>query len=101
MTDLSNCFPHGLADPHHLQVFVAHNSTQDVYVSQLVVVMQYPMCLELVSEAKIDVAAMISHRFGFSAAEITAGFKCAADASDTKAVKVMFHLPDPSAEGFV
>ena len=59
--------------------------------------LQYPMCLELVSEGKIDVGSMISHRFGFSAEEITAGFQCAADASGTKAVKVMFHLPDPAA----
>ncbi|KAK9853643.1 hypothetical protein WJX84_011854 [Apatococcus fuscideae] len=33
----------------------------------------YPICLELVSEGKIDVSSMITHRFGFSAEEIAAG----------------------------
>ena len=59
--------------------------------------LQYPICLELVSEGKINVGSMITHRFGFSAEEIAAGFRCAADVGATKAVKVMFHLPDPAA----
>ncbi len=65
--------------------------------------MQYPLCIELISEGKLDVKKMISHRYGFSADEVAAGFECAASPAQTKAIKVMFNLPSqtpPAKTGF-
>ena len=39
----------------------------------LAVVLQYPLCIELISEGKVDVQKMISHRYGFGADEVAAG----------------------------
>ena len=56
---------------------------------------QYPTAIELLEEGLINVKPMITHRFGFSSKEeVVAGFECAANASETKSIKVMFHLPD-------
>ena len=60
--------------------------------------MQYPLCIELISEGKIDVKTMISHRYGFSPQEVDAGFECAASPAQTKAIKVMFNLPGQASE---
>ena len=54
--------------------------------------MQYPLCLKLLESGKVDVNPMITHRFGFSAKEIDAGFDTAARAAVTGAIKVMFNL---------
>ncbi|KAK9846852.1 hypothetical protein WJX84_004058, partial [Apatococcus fuscideae] len=56
------------------------------------------MCLELISEGKIDVKTMISHRYGFSAEEVAAGFECASSPAQTKAIKVTFNLPSQAPE---
>lgn len=56
---------------------------------------QYPTAIELLEEGLIDVKPMITHHFGFSSIEeVVAGFECAANASQTKSIKVMFHLPE-------
>ena len=41
---------------------------------------------------RVDVAPMITHRFGFSENEVHAAFDCAARAAQTGAIKVMFSL---------
>ncbi len=57
--------------------------------------MQYPTAIELLEEGLIDVKPMITHHFGFSNIdEVLAGFECAANAAETKSIKVMFHLAD-------
>lgn len=49
----------------------------------------------MLEEGRIDVKPMITHHYGFSNIdEVLAGFECAANASKTKSIKVMFHLPD-------
>ena len=53
--------------------------------------MQYPTCLDLLDEGKIDCEPLITHRFGFSEKEIVTGFDTAAAAAKTGAIKVMFN----------
>lgn len=43
---------------------------------------------------RVDVAPMITHRFGFSEKEVHAAFDCAARAAQTGAIKVLFNLDD-------
>ena len=52
--------------------------------------MQYPMCLSLLEDKKIDVLPMISHRLGFSEEDLAKGFDIALRAAETKAIKVIF-----------
>lgn len=47
----------------------------------------YPLALELLASGRIDTAPLITHRFGWSAEELAAGFRTAAEPG---AVKVMF-----------
>ena len=47
----------------------------------------YPLCIELMASKRIDVAPLITHRFGWSSAQLHAGFDAAASG---KAIKVMF-----------
>lgn len=54
--------------------------------------MQWPLCLSLLEDKQIDVAPIISHRFGFDEAEVAKGFDTALQSAKTKAVKVMFKL---------
>lgn len=56
--------------------------------------MQYPLCLKLMESKRVDVAPMITHRFGFSEKEVHAAFDCAARAAQTGAIKVLFNLDD-------
>lgn len=54
----------------------------------------YPTAIELVSEGRIRAKEMVTHRFGFEGIkDILDGFNCATNAFNTKAIKVMFHLP--------
>lgn len=53
---------------------------------------QYPLCLSLLSSGRVDVKPLITHRFGFSAAEVLRGFDTAHRADATGAIKVMFNL---------
>lgn len=53
--------------------------------------MQYPICLDLLEEGKIDCEPLITHRFGFSEKDIVKGFETAAAAGKTGAIKVMFN----------
>lgn len=53
--------------------------------------MQYPICLDLLEEGKIDCEPLITHRFGFSEKDILTGFETAAAAGKTGAIKVMFN----------
>ena len=55
--------------------------------------MQYPLCLDWLSRGQIDIEPFITHRFGFDAQSIQAGFDCAASADHTKCIKAMFELP--------
>ena len=56
--------------------------------------MQYPTAIDLVSEGRIRAKEMVTHRFGFEGIEdVLGGFKCAINAFETKAIKVMFNLP--------
>ncbi|EFN56178.1 hypothetical protein CHLNCDRAFT_30796 [Chlorella variabilis] len=52
----------------------------------------YPLCLSLLSSGRVDVKPLITHRFGFSAAEVLRGFDTAHRADATGAIKVMFNL---------
>lgn len=61
-------------DPHPLSLFV-----------------QYPTCLDLLEEKKINCEPLITHRFGFSEKDIITGFETAAAAGRTGAIKVMFN----------
>ena len=56
------------------------------------VYMQYPMCLELLEDKRIDCEPFITHRFGFSAEEVAKGFQTAMAAKTTGAIKVMFNM---------
>eukprot|EP00602_Paraphysomonas_sp_CaronLab_P011574 CAMPEP_0185041228 /NCGR_PEP_ID=MMETSP1103-20130426/40214_1 /TAXON_ID=36769 /ORGANISM="Paraphysomonas bandaiensis, Strain Caron Lab Isolate" /LENGTH=180 /DNA_ID=CAMNT_0027580857 /DNA_START=516 /DNA_END=1058 /DNA_ORIENTATION=- len=51
----------------------------------------YRTCIQLLSSGAVDVKKLITHRFGFSNEDITAGFEMARSG---EAVKVMFSLPD-------
>ena len=53
---------------------------------------QFPLCLSLLEDKKIDLAPLITHRLGFSEQEIAKGFDIAQRSAETKAIKVMFHL---------
>ena len=53
---------------------------------------QYPLCVSLLDSGAVDVKPMITHRFGFSADQIAAGFDTAVRSRDTGAIKVMFNL---------
>lgn len=53
--------------------------------------MQYPTCLDLLEEKKIDCKPLITHRFGFSQDDVINGFDTAAAAGKTGAIKVMFN----------
>lgn len=55
---------------------------------------QYPLCMELMTNGQIDLAPMISHRFPFTAQGMSEGFECARNADQTKAIKVMFQIPE-------
>ena len=52
---------------------------------------QYPTCLDLLEEKKINCEPLITHRFGFSEKDIITGFETAAAAGKTGAIKVMFN----------
>ncbi|KAK9843226.1 hypothetical protein WJX74_008897 [Apatococcus lobatus] len=52
----------------------------------------YPLCLKLMESKKVDVTPLITHRFGFTAADVAAAFDTASRASETGAIKVMFNL---------
>ena len=47
----------------------------------------YPLCISLMSSKRVDVLPLITHRFGWSASQLLAGFEAAASG---KAIKVMF-----------
>ena len=47
----------------------------------------YPLCISLMSSKRLDVKPLITHRFGWSASQLLAGFDAAASG---KAIKVMF-----------
>ena len=53
---------------------------------------QYPLCMELLTCGQIDLSPMVSHRFPFDAEGMLEGFKCAQNADQTKAIKVMFQI---------
>lgn len=56
---------------------------------------QYPTAIDLVAEGKISANLLITHRYGFQGIEdVIGGFDCALNASKTKAIKVMFNLPE-------
>ena len=52
--------------------------------------LQFPLCLSLLEEGKIQTEPLITHRLGFSEAEILKGFQLAGDAAKSGAIKVMF-----------
>lgn len=56
------------------------------------VVLQWPLCMSLLEDRKIDIVPIISHRFGFDEAEVAKGFDTALRSTETKAVKVIFNL---------
>ena len=47
----------------------------------------YPLCTSLMASKRVDVTPLITHRFGWSASQLHAGFDAAASG---KAIKVMF-----------
>ncbi|DBB14445.1 TPA: hypothetical protein ACH3X3_004739 [Trebouxia sp. C0006] len=54
------------------------------------VLQQFPLCLSLLAEGKIQTEPLITHRFGFSQPDSLKGFETAAAAAKTGAIKVMF-----------
>eukprot|EP00877_Chromochloris_zofingiensis_P014657 jgi/Chrzof1/9445/Cz04g03110.t1 len=52
----------------------------------------YPLCINLLHSKRVDVHPLITHRFGFNAKDVAAGFDTAARADVTNAIKVMFNL---------
>ncbi len=52
--------------------------------------LQYPLCISLLEEGKIQTEPLITHRLGFSEAEVLKGFQIALNAATTGAIKVMF-----------
>ena len=57
-----------------------------------VIMLQYPLCLSLLANKKIDVLPLVTHRLGFSEEEVVKGFDTALRSAETKAIKVMFNL---------
>lgn len=53
---------------------------------------QYPLCLSLLANKKIDVLPLVTHRLGFTEEEVVKGFDTALRSAETKAIKVMFNL---------
>ena len=47
----------------------------------------YPLCISLMSSKRVNVLPLVTHRFGWSASQLLAGFEAAASG---KAIKVMF-----------
>ena len=47
----------------------------------------YPLCISLMSSKRVNVLPLVTHRFGWSASQLHAGFEAAASG---KAIKVMF-----------
>lgn len=47
----------------------------------------YPLCISLMASKRVDTTPLITHRFGWSAPQLLAGFDAAASG---KAIKVMF-----------
>ena len=74
-------------------------STQRLHDAALDLVMclQYPLCLEWLSSGRVNLEPLITHRFPFDAQSIVDGFECAADADHTKCIKAMFELPAEDA----
>lgn len=54
--------------------------------------LQYPLCLSLLANKKIDVLPLVTHRLGFTEEEVVKGFDTALRSAETKAIKVMFNL---------
>ena len=52
--------------------------------------LQYPLCISLLAEGKIQTDPLITHRLGFSEAEILKGFEIATASATSGAIKVMF-----------
>ncbi|EPS64701.1 hypothetical protein M569_10079, partial [Genlisea aurea] len=50
----------------------------------------WPLCIEFLRSGKVDVKPLITHRFGFSQAEVEEAFETSARGGD--AIKVMFNL---------
>lgn len=63
-----------------------------VVVTIAYVVLQWPLCISLLEDRKINIMPIISHRFGFDEAEVAKGFDTALRSAETKAVKVMFNM---------
>ena len=74
-----------LAHPEKLQLHAV------LPLIQMLCCVQYPTCLDLLEEGKIDCEPLITHRFGFSEKDIVTGFDTAAAAGKTGAIKVMFN----------
>ena len=47
----------------------------------------YPLCISLMSSKRVNILSLVTHRFGWSASQLLAGFEAAASG---KAIKVMF-----------
>jgi threonine dehydrogenase-like Zn-dependent dehydrogenase len=62
-----------------------------LHLYPLFMFVQYPTCLDLLEEKKINCEPLITHRFGFSEKDIINGFETAAAAGKTGAIKVMFN----------
>ena len=66
-------------------------NTFELQLYPLSLFVQYPTCLDLLEEKKINCEPLITHRFGFSEKDIITGFETAAAAGKTGAIKVMFN----------
>jgi len=66
-------------------------NTFELQLHPLSLFVQYPTCLDLLEEKKINCEPLITHRFGFSEKDIITGFETAAAAGKTGAIKVMFN----------
>jgi L-iditol 2-dehydrogenase len=50
----------------------------------------FPLALSLLASKRIDVLPLITHRFGWTAAQLHEGFDAAKNADKQNAIKVMF-----------
>lgn len=71
---------------------VMHCHALDIWTQIAVFDLQYPLCLSLLANKKIDVLPLVTHRLGFTEEEVVKGFDTALRSAETKAIKVMFNL---------
>ena len=77
----------------HLGAVDLQKSVYSLNIMAGLMLLQYPLAIELIESGAIDLKPMITHRYNFNTEkDVIDGFECSANASKTKAIKVMFNL---------